>query len=331
MQKTLVRILLNTALGAVLIWGWLQIVDIKQVLVILKTADLRLCIIFILCFAFSTSCRAFRLKLLLSRHKIPYKELALLNFLAQFLSFTIPVRAGEIAKSAYLSTRYKLSIGEALISILIDRFFDFWMVLVTVSVSTYFINRATTQQINKVVLLALLGFTVAAIIIIISQSFAKRLVHFGEQLLVFRPLQKAFQKFSYSIIEGFSLLQMPIKRWAAVLSVTFLATMSDALIWSVSLRAVGLNLNWTETIASSGLTALSFLIPAAPGFVGSAEAAGLVVLGYVLGVDSTLASSATVFNHIVTLLVLPVFGLTALYLLKFDLSLVWKRLRSGKA
>ena len=52
-----------------------------------------------------------------------------LTFLSQLLSFTIPVRAGEIAKGVYLSTEYNLHFGKAIIWVFLDRFLDFWAVL----------------------------------------------------------------------------------------------------------------------------------------------------------------------------------------------------------
>jgi len=67
----------------------------------------------------------------------------------------------------------------------------------------------------------------------------------------------------------------------------------------------------------------------APGYVGSAEVSGLAVFGGVLGLESNLASAATVLMHIITTVCLLVFGITSLYLLKFDLGQVWRKVRKG--
>ena len=53
----------------------------------------------------------------------------MLNLLCQFLSFMIPVRAGEITKSAYLTSQFDLPLGKSLIWVFVDRFFDFWVIL----------------------------------------------------------------------------------------------------------------------------------------------------------------------------------------------------------
>ena len=45
----------------------------------------------------------------------------------------------------------------------------------------------------------------------------------------------------------------------------------------------------------------TFLIPAAPGYVGSAEAAGLAVFSFGLGLDEVYVSAGTVISHAINL------------------------------
>jgi uncharacterized membrane protein YbhN (UPF0104 family) len=75
------------------------------------------------------------------------------------------------------------------------------------------------------------------------------------------------------------------------------------------------------------LNSLTFLIPAAPGYVGSAEAAGLAVFSLGLGFDKTGVAAATLLYHAFVLIFMLIFGLIGLYFLKFDLRLVWQKLR----
>lgn len=73
------------------------------------------------------------------------------------------------------------------------------------------------------------------------------------------------------------------------------------------------------------LTALTFIIPAAPGYVGSAEAAGLAVFSYGLGLDKTFVSAATIVTHALSLIYILSTGIYGLYALKFNMGLVWKK------
>lgn len=301
------KVLFNTVLGLVLITLWWQLVDIEQLINVLKNADYRFVIVFISFYFISTLFRSYRLKVLLNSQKLTFKELTLLNMLSQFLSFIIPIRAGEITKGVYLSSKVNLPISQSLIWVLIDRFFDFWMVLLVVVLAGLLINQ---QVVTTVAAVALFGFTFGAVIAILSQPLAKKLA-----------------PFCLSIIEGFNLLKMSPRRWLTTLGLSFLALVSDAVIWWSALWAVGIDLSAAQALFSTGLSALTFLIPAAPGFVGSAEASGLVVLSYVLGLEANLASSGVVLNHLMTLIILPIFGLIGLTQLKFDLSSVWKKLK----
>lgn len=309
------KVLFNTALGLVLTILWWQLVDIDQLINVLKNADYRFVIVFISFYIISTLLRSYRLKVLLNSPKITFSELTLLNMLSQFLSFIIPIRAGEITKGVYLSSKESLSISQSLIWVLLDRFFDFWMVLLVVTMAGLMINQ---QLVASAAALALLSFTLGAVIAILSQPLARKMAN----------LTGPLKSFCLSIIEGFNLLKMPPQRWLMTLSLSFLALASDAVIWWSVLWAVGIDLNAAQALFSTGLSALTFLIPAAPGFVGSAEASGLVVLSYVMGLEANLASSGVVLNHLMTLIILPIFGLIGLTQLKFDLSSVWKKLRT---
>ena len=73
------------------------------------------------------------------------------------------------------------------------------------------------------------------------------------------------------------------------------------------------------------LNSLTFLIPAAPGYVGSAEAAGLAVFTYGLGYDKIYVSASTVIFHALSLIYILSSGIYGLYALKFNLGLVWKK------
>ena len=64
----------------------------------------------------------------------------------------------------------------------------------------------------------------------------------------------------------------------------------------------------SQGILGNALNAFTYLIPSAPGFIGSAEAAGLAVFSGVLGLSVDIASAGTVFAHILTLIVLAILG-----------------------
>ena len=102
---------------------------------------------------------------------------------------------------------------------------------------------------------------------------------------------------------------------------------SDSFIWLALFNSLGVEVALPKVILGTSLAALTFLIPAAPGYVGSAEAAILAVFGGIIGISNNLVSAVAVLFHILTVVLLLIAGISSLYLLKFDLNLVWKKFR----
>ena len=73
------------------------------------------------------------------------------------------------------------------------------------------------------------------------------------------------------------------------------------------------------------LSALTYLIPAAPGYIGSAEASGLLIFSGIFGINTNLASSMTVLFHIASGVFVLFYGLISVFSLKLDLRLILKK------
>ena len=129
----MLKILLNTVLGLVLIYVWSRFVDLGQISSTLSKVSLIYLGPIFLFMLLSPIIRALRLKIFLSKvKKISLKDLIFLNGVAMMLNFFIPIRAGEIAKGVYLNNRYQLNLGKSVIWIFLDRFVDFLAVLLLI-------------------------------------------------------------------------------------------------------------------------------------------------------------------------------------------------------
>ena len=325
--KMILRILINTLFGVVLVFIWTRFVNIEEIARILQRVEIKFALLFFAFFLFSGLLRALRLKLLLGKFKLPFKDVFMLNLLCQFLSFMIPVRAGEITKSAYLTSQFDLPLGKSLIWVFVDRFFDFWVILFLIAALLPFVATALPESSVRLIPVFFLGFTLVFVAAVLSEHFFKNITNRLARYLVLDKLRNIFIRITHTVIEGVGVLRRPAKETAALLALTVLATFSDAAIWLTVFTALGVDLSFIKVVLGTALAALTFLIPAAPGYVGSAEAAGLAVFSGVLGVEPNLASAVVVFFHILTVVVILVGGIISLYLLKFDLKFVWKKLR----
>ncbi len=318
--KNLIRLIINTVIGVVLIFLWLHFVNLSEVYDHIKTADFKFLIIFLIAYLCATFFRSLRFKILLKRYNLAFKRIVFLTFLAQFLSFMIPIRAGEIAKGVYLSTFLKQNLPKTLTWVFIDRFLDFWVYILVAAILMVVLSISLPSVIGQGIIIATASFSVAAVLMILGQNLARKLAN----LL----LPGFLKSFANTIIDQFSLLRLPVDHFASLILLTILAIISDSIVLLSVLLALGVNLNFIKVVFGNALITLTFLIPAAPGYVGSAEASGLVVLSGVLGLDPNLASSVAVLQHLLNLVILPTVGISSIYFLKFNLRLVWERLRN---
>ena len=110
-----------------------------------------------------------------------------------------------------------------------------------------------------------------------------------------------------------------------MMGITVLAYAADAAIWYFSFMALGVNMSFLKMYLGQLLSALTYLVPAAPGYVGSAEASGLLILSGVFGIQANLASAMIVLLHITSALFVLIFGLISIYSLKIKVGTLLKR------
>lgn len=325
--KNLLRIAINSAIGIILIVFWLKIVNINEVIEKLSKIQLISLLPFIVLFMISFVLRSLRLKLLLAQ-KIPLINLTYLTSISQLLSFTIPLRIGEVAKAVYLSTEYDLKFSKAIIWILLDRFVDFWVVLVMTLALLFIVPSALPHNLKLSLLILISLSTIAAALLIYLPKLSKQISQTISRVLIIALIERLFLKFTDYIIDTASFLKRNLLESLKIILLTVLVLILDGFGWYTLFLAIyNRPVDYFSVLLGSMLNTLSYMIPAAPGYVGSAEAAGLAVFHFGLGFDKDSVSAITVLMHSLTLFCILVFGLISIYLLKFDLSLVWKKFK----
>jgi uncharacterized protein (TIRG00374 family) len=324
--KLLSKIGINTGIGVVLIIIWLKLVNIGEILKVLETINLIIIFPCLLLLVILTIFRSLRLKIFLSQFEVSFKDLLNLNFLSQLLSFLIPIRAGEITKSVYLTTQYKIPLTRALIIIFVDRFFDFWLIVFCSLVLLILIpNNLPTGLISGLTFSLIIFSTGTLLLIAIPYQLRQLLLNF-KNYLVFSFVKKIYTQIIEFITDIGILLNSRKSNLVAIIGLSFLAIISEAVLWYILFTSLFTSVNPFSIWLGSMLNSLTFLIPAAPGYVGSAEAAGLAVFNLGLGYDKTGVAAATILYHAFVLIFMLIFGLLGFYLLKFDLRKVWIKL-----
>lgn len=320
------KVLFNTILGLILILIWSLFVDLHQILSLLSKVNLAYLGPVILFMLASPVIRAIRLQVFLSEVKrIKLFDLVFLNGAAMMLNFFIPIRAGEFVKGIYLNTRYKLPLGKSVIWIFMDRFVDFLAVLILTLVLFFVVPTTLGIKFIIVITIILTIILFLTYLAVFRVNFTKILFNYLRYLFIINSIKIYFDKFSTFILESFSILKRHPKDLSLMIVITVLAYAADAAIWYFTFVALGVNQNFFKMYLGQVLSALTYLIPAAPGYVGSAEASGLLILSGVFGIAPNLASAMTVLFHITSAIFVLIFGLISVYSLKIDLGNLFKK------
>jgi len=241
------------------------------------------------------------------------------------LNFFIPIRAGEIAKGVYLNTNYQLNMGKAVIWVFLDRFVDF---LVVLFLATILLSLTPTSLSINIITIITIILTLALILtwlIIYKSNFTNKLINFLSHLLIEKHIKIYFARFSHFILDSFSILRRHPKDLILMAGVTILAYGADAAIWYFTFKSLGFSQDFFKMYLGQLLSALTYLIPAAPGYVGSAEASGTLILSGVFGIDTNLSSAMIVLFHILSALFVLILGLISVYNLKMNLGVILKK------
>lgn len=324
--KSLIKVIFNSVVGVILIYIWSRFVNISEIFSTISKVNILWLIPVFLCMFLSPLLRALRLQYFLSPYKkVSLRDLFFLNGAALMFNFFIPIRIGEVLKGGYLNTKYGIHLGKAVIWIFLDRFVDFLMVLfiagglliiIPTSVSINFII-----VINSILITALLLTYIA----IFQVGFAIKLVSIIKNLLIFKSLKDKFENMAHFILDSFSILKREKKELGMLAIITFLAYGADAAIWYFTFIALGFPQDLLKMYLGQMLSALTYLVPAAPGYVGSAEASGLLILSGVFGINNNLASAMTVLFHILSAVFVIGFGLISVFNLKLDVTALLKK------
>jgi len=330
--RNLLKILFNTILGVVLILIWLKFVDIKVIGATLSKVQPSSILPIALSLFLSIVLRALRLKVFLKPIKdISSKDVIFLNAAATMLNFLIPIRAGEIAKGVYLSAEYQIPLGKSLVWIFLDRFIDFLAVLILASALFFIVPTTLSIKFITIIIIIFSGGLLVTYLMTFHQDFFRKLVKFLSKLLIVNTLKIYFVRISNYLLESFGILRRSPRDLGLLFLITVLAYAADGGVWYFSYLAIGAPQGFIKLYLAQLLSALTYLVPAAPGYVGSAEASGTLIFSGVFGLDANLASAMIILFHVTTIVFVLAFGIISIYFLKLDLGMILRKvLRKGE-
>jgi hypothetical protein len=250
---------------------------------------------------------------------VPLLDLWLISMASSLVNFVIPVRSGEVARGLLLKQRHKISIAASLPTVAVDRSFDLLAVLMLVAAGALLGVRLEGKLSALLVLggIVLLAFALFVILAIWARSY---LMMVAERLMpmFFGPLlRQRLLGILEGLITGFTTIGRRPKDLVSLLGLSMAAALIDASMFYCLFASVGAVLPPAIVVTGYSLFVVTFLVPGAPGYVGSFEAFGSLIFS-ALGAGPALAASVVVLFHALNALILGLSGGAAMWALGFS-------------
>lgn len=321
------KILFNTLLGAVALFIWLKFVNLSEIKTILIGVNLKFLILIFFTIWLAISLRALRLKFFLSpMYRVKLREVLWLSGVSVILNFLIPIRAGDITRGIYLAKAYHIPIQKSLTWIFMDHFIDFLILLLLAPLLLLLVPNNLGGNVGWFALAISLILLLVSYLMTFQSQLARVLLELAANFLIFDTPKKHFKTFYLHMLDSFTILKRSAHELMFLALITIIAYLADGLTMYFTFSSVGINTSYIRTFLAQFLSTLTFLIPAAPAYIGSAEASGLIVFSAVLGINQNLASAASLVFHATLAIFAIVYGIFCLQALNLNPFILLKKI-----
>jgi len=235
-----------------------------------------------------------------------------------------PARAGEFFRAFVLKKREDVSVSASLATIVVERIFDAVVILGFVVLNLGQLTHTTVQTnlIDIVQNLAVWGagiFLLLLLIFILTAMFPR----IAQKLLIWLTVHLFPKRWRGPVLnigerffEGLASLRSPLDALMILLTTALIWTFETCLYWSV-MKAMGFELGFLTLMLLNGVVNLVLLVPAAPGGIGTFDAACKAMLE-ACSVGAEMALGYTLVLRMV--LWIPITLLGAIYFVREGLK-----------
>lgn len=301
-------------------------IDLQQLLAALRMLDYRFLAVAVAVTLISYSARAVRWHyLILPQKRAKPGNLLSATIICYMANNLLPARLGEFARAIVLAQKEKLEVSGVFASLVIDRLFDGFSVLI-ILVFTFFTVKlppgmesvqnglVTGGYVTLAVYLVIIAF-----LVILKRSTAST-VHFVSLLL--KPFPRVFAekavKLLVSFISGLQLPSKPGDLLAIILSSAFIWATA---VWPIDLvlQAFNIHLPFSASLFILIFLVFAVMVPASPGYVGTYHAACMYGL-MAFAIPKEKALSVALVVHAISFFPVILFGFFFLWKDKISFS-----------
>lgn len=313
-------------ISAVFLYLAFRKVDFSQVWVYLRQAQWGWALLGLVFYFLGVLLRAFRWQVLLKPLKIlPVKKLFSIVAIGYMGNNVYPARAGELLRSVLLKQKENIEISASLATIVVERLFDALVILGLVILNLYQLTSLPTAQKyvgtirgvavwGSVIFLALLVLFLALVLFPVP---TKKITDWVINTLVVKKLRPELTGIVEKFIVGLSSLRSARESFKVLGLSIAVWVCETGLYWGV-MKAMGLDLSFMTLMLLNGVVNLVLLVPAAPGGLGTFDAACKAMLE-AFGVGAELALGYALLLRVA--LWVPITVLGAIYFFREGFSL----------
>ena len=258
--------------------------------------------------------RAVRWKALLYGKELTIKNSFYATVLGYFFNNLLPARAGEFIKAWFLKNKGAASAGEALGSVVIERFLDG---ILTLGLMCFSLNLfASNPLIERAAWITLFFYAIVLIFIISVFFWQKKFNELSKKIFSLLP-----ERFSKILDKSFNAFMDGLVLFAGNKKAFILSIVWTIISWTATFLTIGL---WCKMfdlkLDFSGISfilivlAIGSMIPSSPGNLGIYEYSCVLALHNVLGYSSEIAASFGIISHIIGYIFIAIEGFTILTL-----------------
>jgi hypothetical protein len=234
-----------------------------------------------------------------------------------------PLRMGEVLRAVVLKRREDISISASLATIVVERIFDavvvVGFVLLNLGQLTAVSAGGGLAQLGSLATWAVVIFLAGLGVFILIAMFPKpalNVIHRVIAAILPKRWQESATNIADRFLDGLMSLRSPKDAFMILFTSVLIWLLETGLYWSVE-QALGLGLNFGQLMLLNGAVNLVLLIPAAPGGLGTFDAAGRAMLE-AYGIAAEPALGYTLVLRIVLWVPITVIG--AIYFLREGLK-----------
>jgi len=256
--------------------------------------------------------------ILKSKVNVSMADIFKVNIISQYLNILIPARFGELLKAWLVSRRYKCSGFYVLGTVVVDKIFDFFaVVLLGLFAPLFFAFKENLKGYTVAIIVCAILIPLLVLMVWKKELVLRWVLWFTKLLPKKFKLREKVIHFFEKGTEAFALLKN-VKTLGALIFITLIIIMSEALTNFILFQAFGFKLPIWDALVLQLVLMVGMAPPSVPGKIGIFEYAVILTLS-TFNIDKSLALSYGLMLHLVAYL--PKIILGFIYMGSYHISI----------